>query len=86
MRCASGGPGSAWVATGACAGCPYRGICHESRQHVMDARGMGRHTSCRYYLEFDRQMLPAPRAQVRLSLRDRVAGLLRTRRGRGLAG
>lgn len=59
----------AYIATGACAGCPYQVHCHEARQHAMDRMGIGRHTVCPFYREFERRRLagqlrvdrPAPR-------------------------
>lgn len=39
---------------GACSGCEYSTHCHEARQQAMDLRGIGRHTSCPFYVEFRR--------------------------------
>lgn len=73
-----------WTATGACAPCPYQDYCHESRRRAMDGRGVGRHTSCSYYREFDRQLLPVrplDRAPLWTRIRDAFRG-----RDRGTAG
>lgn len=69
-----------WIATGACAPCPYQEYCHEPRRRVEDARGVGRHTSCAYYRAFDRQLLPAlpvrplDRAPLWTRIRDAFRG------------
>ncbi|HEX8276061.1 MAG TPA: hypothetical protein VF615_25715 [Longimicrobiaceae bacterium] len=50
-----------FVAQGACSGCEYASHhCHAARQRVMDRRGIGRHTSCAFFLEFRQQERPAP--------------------------
>lgn len=49
-----------YTATGACAGCPYQAHCHAPRQHAMDPAGLGRHTTCVYYVEFTRRQIPRP--------------------------
>lgn len=59
-----------YVATGACAGCPYRQHCHEARQRAVDRIGIGRHTTCTYYREFVHR--GAPRQEVPLSPIGRV--------------
>lgn len=47
---------ASYVATGACSGCPYRVNCHGARQRALDtALGLGRHTACRFYQEFERR-------------------------------
>lgn len=48
-----------YLATGACSGCPYHDHCHPARQRAVDPRGIGRHTSCEFYREFERRATAA---------------------------
>lgn len=71
-----------YTPTGACAGCPYRSHCHAARQRAVDhsGLGLGRHTQCDFYREFERRR---EGGELRLSLRDRVGALLRAARPAG---
>lgn len=73
-----------YVATGACAPCPYRQHCHTARQRAVDKTGLGRHTSCTYYREFDRRAAAAADLVAdRARERGLVARVVDRIRGRG---
>lgn len=76
-------PAAGYAATGACAGCPYRGRCHSARQRAVDQSGLGlgRHTSCDFYREFERRARAG--ADVRPSVSERVGALLRCAQAAG---
>lgn len=66
-----------FTAQGACSGCEYSRAkggelppCHMARQRVMDLRGIGRHTSCPYYVEFQAQLQQAAAVVQRLAPRQ----------------
>lgn len=62
-----------YAVVGACSGCEYASRCHSPRQRVMDRRGIGRHTSCAFFLEFRLRERPAP--QPRTSWWRRLLGI-----------
>lgn len=75
-------PERLYVATGACAGCPHQRRCHEPRQRAVDPIGLGRHTGCGYYQEFERRVRVGrmPRPDWRGRLFARVTAVLRAAR------